>query len=226
MGKTSNVKTNLDLLEQEIWQWHLLCYMQVCTSSRTTTPTSHHSVFYRPDALPVAAAQPTASKHWMELEGAHRVHIYPPSGWSVVGGHAPLKTGLSAHRHTDTDTQKWKQYIRQFHSVHLADIIIHPMRICFAKVCSFLLRHSTADLCKVLYRFSNSVRSSVRLSVHLSVTRWHCVKTIIELTASQYLWTLVFSDAKTLDEIPMVIFGQYLAMSRNRYNQERSTVED
>ena len=27
-----------------------------------TTPASHHSVFYRPDALP--AAQPTASKHW------------------------------------------------------------------------------------------------------------------------------------------------------------------
>jgi len=47
-GKTKKVKTNLDLLEQEI-------VMQ------TTTPTSHHSVFYRPDALP--DAQPTASKH-------------------------------------------------------------------------------------------------------------------------------------------------------------------
>jgi len=34
----------------------------ICTSSQTTMPTSHHSVFYRPDALP--AAQPTASKHW------------------------------------------------------------------------------------------------------------------------------------------------------------------
>ena len=33
---------------------------EVCTSSHITTPTSHHSVFYRPDALP--AAQPTASK--------------------------------------------------------------------------------------------------------------------------------------------------------------------
>ena len=39
--------------------------MQVCTLSQTTTPTSHHSVFYRPDALP--AAQPTASKHWRQL---------------------------------------------------------------------------------------------------------------------------------------------------------------
>ena len=31
-------------------------------SRQTTTPAPHHSVFYRPDALP--AAQPTASKHW------------------------------------------------------------------------------------------------------------------------------------------------------------------
>jgi len=29
-----------------------------------TTPAPHHSVFYRPDALP--AAQPTASKHWRQ----------------------------------------------------------------------------------------------------------------------------------------------------------------
>ena len=46
------------------WQWHLLGNMQVCTSTQTTMPTSHHSVFYRPDALP--AAQPTASKHWRD----------------------------------------------------------------------------------------------------------------------------------------------------------------
>ena len=31
-------------------------------SRQITTPEPHHSVFYRPDALP--AAQPTASKHW------------------------------------------------------------------------------------------------------------------------------------------------------------------
>jgi len=31
-------------------------------SWQTTTPAPHHSVFYRPDALP--AAQPTVSKHW------------------------------------------------------------------------------------------------------------------------------------------------------------------
>ena len=34
------------------------------SSRQITTPTPHHSVFYRPDALP--AAQPTASKHWRQ----------------------------------------------------------------------------------------------------------------------------------------------------------------
>jgi len=34
-------------------------------SRQTTTPAPHHSVFYRPDALP--AAQPTASKHWRQV---------------------------------------------------------------------------------------------------------------------------------------------------------------
>jgi len=54
-------KTNLDFTgaRDSEWQWHQLGHMQVCTS---TTPAPHHSVFYRPDALP--AAQPTASKHW------------------------------------------------------------------------------------------------------------------------------------------------------------------
>jgi len=33
-------------------------------SRQITTPAPHHSVFYRPDALP--AAQPTASKHWRQ----------------------------------------------------------------------------------------------------------------------------------------------------------------
>ena len=57
-------KTSLDFTEarDSEWQWHQLGHMQVCNSStQITTPSSHHSVFYRPDALPVA--QPTESKH-------------------------------------------------------------------------------------------------------------------------------------------------------------------
>jgi len=34
-------------------------------SKQMTMPAPHHSVFYRPDALP--AAQPTASKHWRQM---------------------------------------------------------------------------------------------------------------------------------------------------------------
>ena len=38
-------------------------------SRQITTPVLHHSVFYRPDALP--AAQPTASKHWRHWRNIH-----------------------------------------------------------------------------------------------------------------------------------------------------------
>jgi len=56
-------KTNLDLLEQEMsgsgicW----VIYKSALHPRQITMPTSHHSIFYRPDALP--ATQPTASKH-------------------------------------------------------------------------------------------------------------------------------------------------------------------
>ena len=50
---------------------------------QTTTPTSHHSVFYRPDALP--DAQPTASKHWRQCRLCRFSYAasYLHSLWSV-----------------------------------------------------------------------------------------------------------------------------------------------
>ena len=55
-------KTNLDFTEarDSEWQWHQLGRKSASRSRQITTPAPHHSVFYRPDALP--AAQP-ASKH-------------------------------------------------------------------------------------------------------------------------------------------------------------------
>ena len=41
-----------------------ICKSAPCSRQITTTA-PHHSVFYRPDALP--AAQPTASKHWRQF---------------------------------------------------------------------------------------------------------------------------------------------------------------
>ena len=46
------------------WQWHQLDHMQTFCTSLQTAPTPHHSVFYRPDALP--DAQPTVSKQVQE----------------------------------------------------------------------------------------------------------------------------------------------------------------
>ena len=45
-------------------------------SRQKTTPAPHHSVFYRPDALP--AAQPTASKHWRQIITRH---LYITQTW-------------------------------------------------------------------------------------------------------------------------------------------------
>jgi len=58
-------KTFWILLKQEMmgWQWHQLDHMQIiCTTFQTDNHTStHHSIFYGPDALP--GAQPTVSEH-------------------------------------------------------------------------------------------------------------------------------------------------------------------
>jgi len=60
---TKKVQTNLDLLEQETVGGSGISWA-ICKSAphprQITTPASHHSVFYRPYALP--ATQPTASK--------------------------------------------------------------------------------------------------------------------------------------------------------------------
>jgi len=45
--------------------WNI-CKSFASRSRQTTTPIPHHSVFYRPDALP--DTQPTASKDWRQLK--------------------------------------------------------------------------------------------------------------------------------------------------------------
>ena len=55
-------------------------FKSVPRSRQITMPTPHHSVFYRPDALP--AAQPTASKHWRNQEK----HTACTNEWWGIGG--------------------------------------------------------------------------------------------------------------------------------------------
>jgi len=58
-------KTNPDLLKKETVSGSGISWAICKSAPRSrliTVPASHHSVFYRPDAL--LAAQPTVSKHW------------------------------------------------------------------------------------------------------------------------------------------------------------------
>ena len=62
-------KTNLDFTEARDSEWQYGISWAICKSApcsrQIATPAPHHSVFYRPDALP--AAQPTAPKHWRHV---------------------------------------------------------------------------------------------------------------------------------------------------------------
>ena len=62
---TRNVKPIWILLKQETMNGSGISWA-ICKSAhrsrQITTPAPHHSVIYRPDAIPTA--QPTASKHW------------------------------------------------------------------------------------------------------------------------------------------------------------------
>jgi len=62
-GKTRKVKTNLDLLEQEIVSGSGICWAICKSAPHPRQPRQYPTTqfFYRPDALP--AAQPTVSKH-------------------------------------------------------------------------------------------------------------------------------------------------------------------
>ena len=62
-------------------------------SRQTTTPATHHSVFYRPDALP--AAQPTASKHWRH-DSTQEVEVKYQKGTGLC----PLTSSSKSHLKT------------------------------------------------------------------------------------------------------------------------------
>ena len=86
-------KTNLDFTEarDSEWQWHQLGICKSAPRSRQiTTPAPHHSVFYRPDAFPVA--QPTASKHWR-----HKTIYIAPKSKIKSKAHYALESAWGFH---------------------------------------------------------------------------------------------------------------------------------
>jgi len=71
---TRKVKPIWILLKQETVSGSGISWAMCKSAPRSrqiTMPAAHHSVFYRPHALP--AAQPTASKHWRHLFTIHHV---------------------------------------------------------------------------------------------------------------------------------------------------------
>ena len=89
---TRKVKPVWILLEQEIVSGSCISWA-ICKpapqSRQITTPAPHHSVFYRPDALP--AAQPTVSKHW------RHTHVAT----------LPCKTLMSENKRLTTNRSEW-----------------------------------------------------------------------------------------------------------------------
>ena len=69
-------------------------------SSQITTPAPHYSVFYRPDALPVA--KPTASKHWRHKQNWQHYKIWTLQNYMKY----TTQTHTEANSNCDTDEPK------------------------------------------------------------------------------------------------------------------------
>ena len=84
-----------------------ICKSAPC-SRQITMPASHHSVCYRPDALP--ATQPTASKHWRHSCNETQQKIEPCNLttyiWMQTVKRTPLRTLV---------TSSWSEYTRCGH---------------------------------------------------------------------------------------------------------------
>ena len=85
-------KTSLDFTEarDSEWQLHQLAHVQVCTLLQITTPAPHHSVFYRPDALPAAQpqSQSTEETHCTKTKCIKRWLGWTHGTMSQLGGGA------------------------------------------------------------------------------------------------------------------------------------------
>ena len=107
---TRKVKPIWILLKQETVSGSGISWA-ICKSAprsrQITMPTPHHSVFYRPDALPVA--QPTQSKHWRQNHTT-TPHPFngPFSGTTQVSRYQKFKTSLDFTEARDSEWQ-WHQ---------------------------------------------------------------------------------------------------------------------
>ena len=103
-------KTNLDFYWSKETVSDSGISWAICNSAprsrQITMPAPHHSVFYRPDALP--AAQPTASKHWRQAINQHCVKILMgPSSTRELYNNVKKHTMLYTDWVQPTETPFW-----------------------------------------------------------------------------------------------------------------------
>jgi len=127
-GNTRKVKTNLDLLEQEIVSVNGICWAMCKSAPHPRQPRQHPTTqfFYRPDALP--AAQPTASKHWklrwLTYCPAHSlvqsIHIAPPIlSCRVLCG---VTTSFCKYAKVFANLQKFSQTFQVFATFYFTSV--------------------------------------------------------------------------------------------------------
>ena len=111
-------------------------------SIQITMPATHHSFFYRPDALP--AAQPTASKHWSH---EHWRHMYTNTWWSVTLSVIKTKTcnhlNLNLKYHTAWSgllTEHIFRIVSVFQSQHMSDLVIFINNVQVTDDCWMILQ--------------------------------------------------------------------------------------
>ena len=120
-ASSRKVKPIWILLKQETVSGSCISWA-ICKSAprsrQITTPAPHHSVFYRPDALP--AAQPTASKHWRQ-EATIPVNNIPEwdehkykTLWSVILGHMSENISVSGEICSQLYVQYWNMLLQLY----------------------------------------------------------------------------------------------------------------
>ena len=85
-----------------------ICKSAPC-SRQITMPAPHHSVFYRPDALP--ATQPIAPKHWRQLPNNNKITITSRWWSSYLGSHMTLPAMGASSRYLSVASTRHQQLL-------------------------------------------------------------------------------------------------------------------
>jgi len=122
----------------------LLGHMQVCTSLQTDNrPASHHSVFYRPDALP--AAQPTASKHWRQIRFTLTIMYHP-----LICGDGPFVEVILGWHNADSAIMTWHVYEQGIQISKLYSCAGYTRYTAVVHLCVYAVAQLCTMLCSVL----------------------------------------------------------------------------